>query len=262
MQMLLVSAGLLIIGFLPHLNNIKIKSITGICTSILKKTVPKIVIEIEKVVRTLGVENKNRWVFLMSTWFVCSFPLGILYMLISNKLFQTSYFIYFLISFSPFLGYFILDIQGKRRYSKINHDIRQVYRALKIVTRAGGSGEDAIKKAIKYTTVLKKHLEGVLINWGEAEYEFLKLRNMINNIEFETLITYLLEIKNDITPELIDNIERQEHQMALQYAKELEEKNKRDDGIAQLSFGLLLLAQFYLVAMPLINENIRIFEAL
>lgn len=246
---------ILLIAFAPYVSSDKINDVLQRWAS---KLLPELVVSIEKVVSRAGFPKV--WEKYLLLWFFLGFPLGFLYFYIAAKLQVYSFGLQCLISLSFFLGYLFLHLMGSRRERMIKADIRAVYRALKLVTRAGGSGEDALHKALKYTKILHQPLEGVLINWGEASYELMKLRTKYKGVDIENLVAYLLEVKKGISQGLIDNIERQEQQMVFEKEKDEARANQLDDDIAQITFSLFLLSQVYLVVMPLINENVRTFQ--
>lgn len=246
---------ILAIAFLPHIDSDKLYNHLS---QWVNKMSPELLASIEGVVARAGCTRT--WEKYLLLWFVLGFPCGFLYFIFAVQMGIYNFGIHFSLSFSFFLGYLILVVVGRRRQKLMQADIRAVYRALKLVLRAGGTGEDALRAAIKYTKVLQKPLEGVLINWGEASYELLKLRNKFKGVDIENLVAYLLEVKKGISQGLIENIERQEQQMVFENGIAQAKANQLDDDIAQVTFSLFLLSQVYLVVMPLINENVRTFQ--
>jgi len=256
----ILAGGLLLVGFLPHFS---LDRIYNLWFQLVKRVMPELFVEIETLVRESGL-NKQ-WEALLVLWFSLSIPAASIFFAITLKYSIFNYLFNLLVflgtSISPFVTYLLIRLKGRRRYKSINSDIRQVYRSLRLVLRAGGTAEEALSKGVKYTTILQNYLEGVLVNWGDSGEYLDQMRKRFNNLEVDSLAAYLLEIKRDVSPELVKSIERQEKRLADFRVQEIERAVKRDETQAQVIFVLFLIAQFYLVAMPIINEAASVFRS-
>lgn len=253
MKSLILIALLLFFAFIPFLRI----GIYEIWIDVLKKLMPELFWEVEKAVSKSGLPKT--WEFYLLIAFSLTAPLGGIYLLVAYFFFKISMVNFVLISVSPFLVYGYVYLKGAIRFRNINNDVRQVYRVLRLVLTAGGAGEDAISKAIKYTSDITPSLEGLLINWGSAEDELMKMKDLYKTPEVDALVSFIFEVKRSITPRLVTSIERQERSLGNSQSREIQKANKRDEAFSNAFYFLFLFSQFYLLVQPLIVESTRVF---
>lgn len=260
MRLTILAALFLSIAFIPHLN---FRKLYLRWIELLKNIIPEVFPALDQAFQKAGLSKK--WKDALLFFISLSTPVGIFYLMVAHiqdGIHLRDMSNYILISFSPFVGYGLVVFIGKRRHQRLSNDIRQIYRSLRLVLRSGGTCENAIRKSVNYTTVLKPYLEGLLVNWGSADYELLKIRDTFKTVPVESLVAYLIELKNGINQTLIENVERQERFLSDELTRGVERDNEIVEKVTQGSFILFLFAQFYLFGMPLFEYSMQVFRTM